>query len=221
MHAGPDSPPMNIFTSVMDSTSVSTNWALPPQEDRNGLIVYFVLVLKDVQFNTSDLMANTSSFGYTFSGLHEYTQYNLEIAAATSVGLGPFSSPVTFVTDETGKIFSVFQILLKSFLFSVSFVVPTAPPQLVSGVPRSSTLITFTWSPPPPLEVNGLIRYYIVQVTERHTRRSWTFFAVDDIIQIGSLHPYYLYDCSVSAYTIGVGPVSSSITVRTDQSGKI
>lgn len=102
-HTGPDSSPMSVFALVMSSTSASTTWALPAQEDRNGQIVYFILVLKDIQFNTSDVTANTSSLGYIFTGLHEYTQYTLEVAAATSAGLGPFSFPTTFVTDENGK----------------------------------------------------------------------------------------------------------------------
>ena len=77
------------------------------------------------------------------------------------------------------------------------------------------------WSPPPPLDVNGLLRYYIVEVTERYTSRSWTFFAVDDDIHIGSLHPYYYYDCVVAAYTISAGPFSQTVSVLTDQDGKL
>ena len=99
---GPDSPPMNILTSVLSSTTVSTTWISPPPADRNGQIVFFILVLKDVQFNTSTVTGNTSDFSYMFTGLHEYTQYTLEIAAATSAGLGPFGSPTTFVTKEDG-----------------------------------------------------------------------------------------------------------------------
>ncbi len=209
---------MNVLASVTGSTSVSSTWTLPAQEERNGQIIYFIIVLKDIQFNTSDLTANTTNFEYIFNGLHEYTQYTLEIAAATSAGLGPFSSPVTFVTNENGKIHL---LVCLNYVHFFSCVVPTAPPQLVSGISRSSTFITFTWSPPPALEVNGLIRYYIVQVTERHTSRTWTFFAVDNNIHIGSLHPYYLYDCTIAAYTIDVGPYSSAITVQTDQAGKI
>ena len=100
-------------------------------------------------------------------------------------------------------------------------VVPTAPPQRISGIARSSTLVTFMWAPPPPLEVNGLLRYYIVEVTERHTSRSWTFFAVDNDIHIGSLHPYYYYDCVVAAYTISTGPFSQTLSVLTDQDGRL
>ena len=99
-------------------------------------------------------------------------------------------------------------------------IVPSGAPQLVNGVVRSSTLVTFAWSPPPLLEVNGVIQYYRVIITERHTGRTWTFFAVDDDIHIGSLHPYYYYDCTVSAYTIGAGPFSQTVSVQTNQAGE-
>ena len=53
---------------------------------------------------------------------------------------------------------------------------------------------------------------------ERHTGRDWIFFAIDPDITIGSLHPYYLYDFIVTAYTIDRGPYSNVVTVLTDES---
>ncbi len=87
------------------------------------------------------------------------------------------------------------------------------------GVFHSSTAIRFSWSPPLPIEVNGKIRYYVVEVIERHTGKSWIFFAVNSVTFIGSLHPYYLYDCVVAAHTIGTGPYSEIVTIRTDEQG--
>ena len=109
---------------------------------------------------------------------------------------------------------SVFNYIL------LPYTVPTAPPQLISGAASSSTAVTLKWSPPPPLEVNGQLRYYIVEVTERHTGRSWTLFALDNDIQVGSLHPYYYYDCVIAAYTVGAGPFSQTVSILTDQDGK-
>ena len=100
---GPDSPPTNILPSVMSSTAVSATWLLPPEADRNGVIIYYILLLRDVQFNTSDITVNVSGLTYLFTNLHEYTQYSLEIAAATYVGVGPFSSSILFTTNEDGK----------------------------------------------------------------------------------------------------------------------
>ena len=79
----------------------------------------------------------------------------------------------------------------------------------------------FYWSPPPPLEINGVIRYYTAEVIERHTGRQWTFFAIDPDLHIGSLHPYYYYDFNVSATTVGPGPYSSIISILTDPERKL
>ena len=67
------------------------------------MIIYYILLLRDVQFNTSDTTINVSGLTYIYTNLHEYTQYSLEIAAATSVGVGPFSSSILFTTHEDGK----------------------------------------------------------------------------------------------------------------------
>ncbi len=57
-------------------------------------------------------------------------------------------------------------------------------------------------------------------MTERYTGKLWTFFAVDSLVYIGSLHPYYLYDCTVAAHTIGTGPYSDTLTIQTDEEGE-
>ena len=107
--------------------------------------------------------------------------------------------------------------MLFLFLCTQPCTVPSAPPTSISGMVTSSTMITFRWFPPPPQDINGLIRFYTVRLTERHTGRQWTFFAVDQDIRIGSLHPYYFYDFVVAAYTTGTGPFSQVFTVQTAQ----
>ena len=37
---------------------------------------------------------------------------------------------------------------------------------------------------------------------------------------MGGLHPYYLYECAVSAVTVAEGPYSAPIAVRTHEAGK-
>ena len=95
--------------------------------------------------------------------------------------------------------------------------VPTAPPEMITVISHSSTLVTFEWSPPPAREVNGFVRYYSVRLRERHSGREWDFVALDSHINIGSLHPHYLYDFTVAAHTIGQGPFSDFYTVLTDE----
>ena len=113
------------------------------------------------------------------------------------------------------RIVSTWHINVIHFHKLLVLLVPTAPPQNVGGSALSSSAIMLVWSPPPPLEVNGVIRHYTVEIVERHTTRQWTFLAVSPSLHIGSLHPYYYYDVNVSATTVGMGPSSSVYSIRT------
>ena len=78
----------------------------------------------------------------------------------------------------------------------------------LSGSPLTSTLITLRWSPIPSDHINGIVRFYLVDVTEVVTNTSWSFHAVQTHINVGPLHPYYTYRCRVAGFTVGLGPYS-------------
>jgi len=105
-------------------------------------------------------------------------------------------------------------------IYSFFVIVPSAPPQNFSGSTLSSSGIMLMWSPPPLTDRNGDIEHYAVIVVERYTGRQWTFVVVDVFLHVGGLHPYYYYDCNVSAYTIGFGPYSSTYSVLTAAEGE-
>ena len=98
--------------------------------------------------------------------------------------------------------------------------VPTDAPQAVDAVAVSSTSIRITWSPPPFEEQNGVIRFYYINVTELQTGHTQQFTAYgDETLQIVNLlHPFYIYECSVAAFTVGVGPAAYA-QAQTDPSG--
>ena len=83
----------------------------------------------------------------------------------------------------------------------------------------SATLITLTWDPPPHIDINGDIDYYVVEVQEIYTGQMWTFHALDTHINAGPLHPYYAYKCRVAAYTVEQGPFTGYIKVYSGESG--
>ena len=87
----------------------------------------------------------------------------------------------------------------------------------------SSTEILLMWQPPASEIQNGLVRLYIVIVFEvqTNTNYSYTVTSEDPALQMESLHPYYDYVCSVTAVTIGPGPYTSSLTVRTFEDGEL
>lgn len=98
--------------------------------------------------------------------------------------------------------------------------VPTAMPRTPSGIAISPTLITLNWIPPPAIDINGLIRFYLVEVTEVVTGRFFTFHAVETFINIGPLNAGYVYRCRVAAYTIALGPFTDFFYVRSMETRK-
>ena len=72
----------------------------------------------------------------------------------------------------------------------------------------------------PPQDPNGNIREYRVNVTEEETGRMFQLSTNTTSIIIGSLHPYYTYNCTVVPVTNVPALFSSAITVRTDEAGR-
>jgi len=60
-----------------------------------------------------------------------------------------------------------------------------------------------------------------VKLTETNTDTITIYNTTETAVSIGSLHPYYIYECSVAAVTIDTGPYSSVINIQTDEAGKI
>ena len=101
------------------------------------------------------------------------------------------------------------------------YIVPTAAPVAPSGSPLTSTLIFLNWSPVPAEHLNGILLFYLVEVTEVITNTTWTFHAVQTHINIGPLHPYYTYRCRLAAFTIGVGPYTPFFYVNSGESSEL
>ena len=98
--------------------------------------------------------------------------------------------------------------------------VPSGTPTNVQGVATSSTGIRLTWEPPQPEDQNGVIQAYDITITEVLTGRTMYFRkgGMNFIHTVNSLHPYYTYQCSILAETIGPGP-AENVSVTTHQGG--
>lgn len=70
-------------------------------------------------------------------------------------------------------------------------------------------------------QLHGELTGYMVLITELETLTSFqvSLELVAEAI-IGPLHPHYTYNCTISAVTVGEGPPSTQITVRTDEDSK-
>lgn len=98
------------------------------------------------------------------------------------------------------------------------FIAPSSPPRRVVVVPISSRSLQVSWQP--PSTPNGQITEYHINITEINTN-TWREVRSTSLTKlITGLHPYYTYITSVAAVTIGKGPYSTPIRIRTFSDGR-
>ena len=80
--------------------------------------------------------------------------------------------------------------------------------------------VNLSWSAPLVADTNGIIREYHVNLVEVDTAQLLTYTTTNLFITIQSLHPFYTYNCSVSAFTVDTGPFSNEAVISLPQDGK-
>ena len=208
----PSAAPQNLTVTIVDSRSLHLNWLPPPPDSQNGVIAQYRLSVS-VRETHESFVLFLEPTQLLFDTAHPYYTYTFSVAAET-IGIGPFGEGITIVTPEDGKIYATIYTGIK-FLSSFEYAVPTGAPQSLEAVAVSSSSIRITWIPPLKEQQNGVIRSYSINVTEIPTGSVRTFVAhSDEIIKtVNQLHPYYLYECAVAAYTVGLGPASFTQTL--------
>ena len=103
----PASPPQNVTAMVESSTTIRVTWEEVPAIDRNGEITKYEVQYEPLetfggQIATSTV--NTSMLSINLTGLQEFVDYNISVRAYTSAGPGPYSDPVTEMTDTDCKL---------------------------------------------------------------------------------------------------------------------
>ena len=88
MHAAPTEPPLNVRTTVVYPTSLVLEWSPPSEEERNGPLTGYSVVLEWEE--GQEHRVDTADTNYTFTELQQGTTYHCSIAARTSVGTGPY-----------------------------------------------------------------------------------------------------------------------------------
>ncbi len=78
----------------------------------------------------------------------------------------------------------------------------------------TTTSLSLSWDPPQFDQQNGIIRYYVVNIVDLSTFTSRTLNINAISITISNLRPFFVYNISVAAHTIGLGPYSSQLTIQ-------
>ena len=115
----PSMSPQNISVSIVSSQSVQLSWEPPLIIEQNGILLQYHVIVMETQILYLDNGTVISQMGMNFNRtynvsegrtqlidmLHPSYNYTVRIAAATVVGIGPFSDPITVMTLEDGEYF--------------------------------------------------------------------------------------------------------------------
>ena len=100
--------------------------------------------------------------------------------------------------------------------------VPSGPPRNVSATFISSTSFSLSWTPPEEESRNGMIRSYVVNLTDTSdgTTRVVTTTGASNRVTISGLEPFTMYSVVVAAHTIAIGPFSATVQLMTLEDGE-
>ena len=109
-----------------------------------------------------------------------------------------------------------------SYYKTVNCIVPSGAPLDVSGSQVNSTALIFSWGPPSPEKLNGVLRNYILKILVAESAEEYELEtnSTESQLTVTGLHPHYAYTCAVAAVTVGGGPFSKPITTMTPEDGK-
>ncbi|XP_068769931.1 protein sidekick-2 isoform X2 [Struthio camelus] len=138
----PSAPPQNVIASGRTNQSIMIQWQPPPESHQNGIlkgyIIRYCLAGLPVGYQFKNI-TNADVNNLLLEDLIIWTNYEIEVAAYNSAGLGVYSMKVTEWTLQG---------------------VPTVPPGNVQTEATNSTTIRFTWNPPSPQFINGINQGY-------------------------------------------------------------
>ena len=98
---------------------------------------------------------------------------------------------------------------------------PTGPPRYVEVLVINSKSINITWSSVLDEDTNGIVRSFVINVTDNEQTRQVTVSARHLYHNIRSLRPYTNYSISLAAATVDTGPFSSEVMVEMPEDGMV
>ena len=101
----PGAAPSNVRADFINSTSILVEWDDVPEDKQHGRIQSYTVIWKRVQEELPEEITVPSPYvrKYVLGNLKKYTEYSIQVLAATRIGKGPASVPIVQRTDEDGK----------------------------------------------------------------------------------------------------------------------
>ena len=222
LYAVPSGPPLNLSVYVQNSTHAVAMWEDPDQDQHNGVITHYVVKIIETDTLVTHPILTVFSPPLMLSDLHPYYTYQVQVAAATSIGVGPFTQLLAFRMDEAG-IYMCKSLYFVNSCYIFPIQAPSSPPHNVTVEPASSTAILISWEPPAIKDQNGRIRSYNIIVSDAvtQTQTMYTVGSEHNQFLVDMLHPHRSYESSVAATTVATGVYSHPVLATTNQDGNL
>ena len=105
------------------------------------------------------------------------------------------------------------------YILHYSTAVPSSAPVNLQGNAVSSTAIQLQWELPPLADQNGVVRSYHINISVTETESVFQLTSETNSLNISGLRPYYTYNITVAAVTIGPGPYGIVLTITMPEDG--
>ncbi|KAK6469118.1 Down syndrome cell adhesion molecule-like protein 1 isoform X1 [Huso huso] len=138
---------MEVILQPMTSQSIRVTWKAPKKELQNGVIRGYQIGYRENgpgsngQYSIVEMKATGDSEVYTLDNLKKFAQYGVVVQAFNRAGTGPSSSEINATTLED---------------------VPSQPPENVRVMSITSDVAVLSWSEPPRITLNGVLKGYRV-----------------------------------------------------------
>uniref|UniRef100_A0A4W6C3R3 Receptor-type tyrosine-protein phosphatase F n=1 Tax=Lates calcarifer TaxID=8187 RepID=A0A4W6C3R3_LATCA len=113
----PSSYPQNLSVVGLTATSTQLAWDPPPLAERNGKIVKYIVVYRDINSQHNNTNSTTET-QMTVQGLQPDTTYDIRVQAFTSKGGGPISPSIQNLPPVFTKNFGVKAVTKTSVLLT-------------------------------------------------------------------------------------------------------
>jgi hypothetical protein len=95
--------PPNVTARNTSSTSILLEWDLMPEDDRNGILLGYMVYYTGRSGVEQTFVHDSTSLYLDLQGLEKFTEYSFEITVFNSIGESNRSEIVFCKTDQNSK----------------------------------------------------------------------------------------------------------------------
>ena len=210
--------PPSLTIAPVTSTSITVMWSQPGGEIGTTYILSYTYQGPCAGAGGGGSVSVGTATQYTITGLQEFSAYTLTINASIGVGSSPPASMLvnTSSAGESGDLITRWVTPFPSLPTA-----PSAPPNNLTEVTKTSSSVTISWGEVPCQDQNSVIVEYRVLYGAVTSGVGGTVANTSGrTLTVNGLSPYTNYSIEVSAVNSdgAMGPYSSPLFVVTDQS---